>query len=44
MTGIQIFAFVILPIVVVVLGWMGVLTLEHEIRRSREVEKLHPGE
>jgi hypothetical protein len=44
MTGIQLFAFVILPILVVAIGWGGALLHDRSIRRSREAERLHPGE
>jgi hypothetical protein len=44
MNGIQLFAFVILPILVVAIAWIGVLLHERDILRSREAHKLHPGE
>jgi hypothetical protein len=44
MTGLQLFAFVILPILIVVIAWIGVLLHERDIRRSEPAEKLHPGE
>lgn len=44
MNEIQLFAFVVLPILVVAIGWGGLLLHERSIRREREAEKMHPGE
>lgn len=44
MSGMQLFAFVILPVLIVAIAWGGVLLHERSLRRSREAEKLHPGE
>ena len=43
MNGIQLFAFVILPILIVAIGWGGLLLHERSLRSSRH-ERLHPGE
>ena len=42
MTWIQFYAFVVLPVLIVAIGWIGVLLYERDLRRSQE--KLHPGE
>ena len=44
MTGMQLFAFVVLPVLIVAIGWGGLLLHERDIRRSREAHKLHAGE
>lgn len=44
MNGIQLFAFVILPILIVAIGWGGAWLHVHSLDRARAREKLHPGE
>ncbi len=44
MTGIQIFAFVVLPILIAAIGWGGALLHARSIDRERKAEKLHAGE
>ena len=36
MTWIQVYAFVVLPVLIVAIGWIGVLLFERDIRRARE--------
>ena len=44
MTGIQVFAFLILPLLVLAIGVGGALLHDRSIRREIEAQKLHPGE
>ena len=41
MTSLQIFAFVVLPLVILALGYVGVRYTEWDLRRR---DRLHPGE
>jgi hypothetical protein len=44
MNGIQLFAFVILPLIILAIGWGGAWLHVRALDRAREREKLHPGE
>lgn len=44
MTGIQLFAFVILPILILGIGWSGALLHARSLRDECKAERLHAGE